>query len=111
MAFSQDLKTRLLVALAEPAAATELEAAIVALQAKVATNVAALAGTLTGTVTGTMANVADIALSTSNTYTDAAVNTAVNTAILAMNLQLKELQTKVNAEIAALKVAGLQASS
>jgi len=61
-----------------------------------------LAGTLTGTVTGTMADVANIALSTANTYTDAAVNTAVNAAILQVNLELKELQTKLNALIDAL---------
>ena len=62
----------------------------------------ALAGTLTGTVDGTLADVAAIALSTSNTYTDAAVNTAVNTAITSINLQLKELQTTLNAIISAL---------
>lgn len=55
----------------------------------------ALAGTLTGTITGTMADVS--ALSTSDTYTDAAVNAKIT----AVNLQLKELQTKVNAIIAA----------
>lgn len=78
-----------------------------------AANVAALAGTLTGTVDGTLADVAAIAISTSggNTYSDTAVNTAVNTAITSINLQLKELQTTLNAEIAALKTAGLQASS
>lgn len=76
-----------------------------------AANVAALAGTLTGTTDGTLEDVADIALSTSDTYTDDAVNTAVNAAILDINLQLKELQTKLNAEIAALKASGLQASS
>lgn len=59
-----------------------------------------LAGTLTGTVDSTMEDVAAIALSTSDTYTDAAVNAAVNTAITATNLQLKELQTTVNALIA-----------
>lgn len=64
--------------------------------------VAELGGTLTGTVTGSMADVADIALSTSNTYTDAAVNAAVNAAIAEVNLQLKELQTQLNALIAAL---------
>lgn len=76
-----------------------------------AANVAALAGTLTGTVDGTIADVAAIALSTSNTYSDAAVNSAVNTAITSINLQLKELQTTLNAEISALKASGLQASS
>ena len=72
---------------------------------------AALAGTLTGTVDGTLADVAAIALSTTNTYTDAAVNSAVNTAITSVNLQLKELQTVLNAVISKLKAAGLMASS
>ena len=66
-------------------------------------SVAALAGTLTGSTDGTIADVADIALSTSNTYTDAAVNSAVNAAILDLNLQLKELQTKLNDALSALK--------
>lgn len=73
--------------------------------------VSALGGTLTGTVDGTLADVAAIALSTSNTYADSAVNTAVNTAITSVNLQLKELQTTLNAVIASLKAAGLMASS
>jgi predicted RecA/RadA family phage recombinase len=73
--------------------------------------VAALAGTLTGTVDGTLADVAAIALSTSNTYTDAAVNSAVNTAITSTNLQLKELQTKLNAILTALKDAEIMASA
>lgn len=55
----------------------------------------ALAGTLTGSATGTMADISD--LSTSDTYSDAAVNAMV----AEVNLQLKELQTKVNAIIAA----------
>ena len=55
----------------------------------------ALAGTLTGSTTGTMADISD--LSTSDTYSDAAVNAMV----AEVNLQLKELQTKVNAIIAA----------
>ncbi len=61
---------------------------------------AALTGTLTGTANGSLADVAAIALSTSDTYSDAAVNTAVNTAITAVNEQLKELQTQVNALVA-----------
>jgi hypothetical protein len=67
--------------------------------------VADLGGTLTGTVDGTLADIAAIDLDTSNTYTDAAVNTAVNTAITAANLQIKELQTKVNALLAVLRTA------
>ena len=65
--------------------------------------VAALAGSLTGTTDGTITDVADIALSTGDTYTDAAVNTAVNAAVLDLNLQLKELQAKMNTMLAALK--------
>lgn len=65
--------------------------------------VADLGGTLTGTVDGDLADIADIALSTSNTYTDAAVNAAVNTAVASANLQIKELQTKVNALLAELR--------
>lgn len=64
---------------------------------KKAISQADLAGTLTGTTDGTLADIADIALSTSDTYTDSAVNTAVNAAILDANLQLKELQTALNA--------------
>lgn len=63
---------------------------------KAGKTVAQLTGSLTGTVNGALADVSDIALSTSNTYTDAAVNTAVNAAIAEVNVQLKELQTKVN---------------
>ena len=73
--------------------------------------VADLAGTLTGSTDDTIADVADIALSTSDTYTDAAVNTAVNAAILDLNLQLKELHVKQKELTAALKTAGLMATS
>lgn len=66
-------------------------------------NVPALAGTLTGTVDGTLADVAAIDLDTSDTYSDAAVNAAVNTAVTAVNLQLKELQTTLNALITSLE--------
>lgn len=76
-----------------------------------AANVAALGGTLTGTVDGDLADVQDIALSTGDSYTDAAVNAAVNAAIAEMNEQIKEIQTTLNAEIAALKASGQQASS
>lgn len=64
---------------------------------KKATSQADLAGTLTGVTDGTMADIAEIALSTGNTYADADVNNAVNTAITAANLELKELQTALNA--------------
>jgi hypothetical protein len=64
-----------------------------------------LGGTLTGEVDGDLADIADIALDTTNTYTDAAVNAAVNAAIAEANLQIKELQTKVNALLAVLRTA------
>jgi len=64
---------------------------------KKATTQADLGGTLTGTTDGDMADIADIALTTGDTYTDTAVNNAVNTAIGEANLQLKELQTALNA--------------
>lgn len=64
---------------------------------KKATSQAALGGTLTGTTDGDMADIADIALTTGDTYSDTAVNNAVNTAIGEANLQLKELQTALNA--------------
>lgn len=74
--------------------------------------ISSLAGSLTGTVDGTIADVAAIALSTAggNTYTDAVVNSAVNTAITSVNLQLKELQTKLNEAIARLANSGFSAS-
>lgn len=68
--------------------------------------VADLTGTLTGTTDDVMEDVADIALSESDTYTDAAVNAAVNAAILTMNLQLKELQVKINELVTALQGSG-----
>lgn len=69
-----------------------------------------LSGSLTGTTDGALADIAAIALSTSNTYTDAAVNSAVNTAITSANLQIKELQVKVNALLAKLRTAGVLAT-
>lgn len=64
---------------------------------KKATSQAELSGVLTGTTDGTMADIADIVLSTGDTYSDTDVNNAVNTAITAANLELKELQTALNA--------------
>jgi len=69
-----------------------------------------LGGALTGSTSGTMADVQDIALSTTDTYTDAAVNAAVNAAVGEVNLQLKELQTKLNAALTALRTAGIIAT-
>ena len=66
---------------------------------------AALTGTLTGSVDGAMADIA--ALDTSDAYTDAAVNVAITSA----NLQLKELQTKLNAVITKLVAAGVLSST
>ncbi len=138
MPFSQDLKTRLTTALAEPAAAAEMEAAITSyvaqtitngvtvsapsenavfdalalkLSASQAANVAALAGTLTGSVTGTIVNVAAAACAGDAEPSAAQVDTAVAALALSTNLALKELQTKLNAEIAALKLTNIQASS
>lgn len=152
MAFSQDLLNRLTIALAEPAAANELDAAVSAatgevsdvaygvswngvtavapsknavydkiaamdttisakLTATQAANVAALAGTLTGTTTGTMADVAASACGGGATPANTDVDTCVASLALAVNLQLKELQTKLNAEIAALKLTNIQASA
>lgn len=104
---SQRTKDILVVAMADKKAGEELATAIDSGSNPQAAAVAALAGTLTGTVDGTIANVADIALSTTDTYTDAAVNSAVNAAILDLNLQLKELQTKLNAVISSLKAANI----
>lgn len=83
--------------------------------ASVATDVAALAGTLTGTVTGTIANVAGTAAGTAggSTPTAAQVDTGVAAAIaplvVSTNLALKEIQTVLNATLAALKAANLMA--
>jgi len=74
-------------------------------------HIAALGGTMIGVVTGSMADIAAIALSTSNTYSDAAVNTAVNAVVTKANLELKELQTQLNALISSLQTAGLLKSS
>lgn len=73
--------------------------------------VAALTGTLTGTANGSLADVADIATAGGSTPTAAQVDTAVNGAIAEVNTQLKELQTTLNAALAALKAAGLMASA
>lgn len=70
-----------------------------------AATVAALAGSLTGTVDGTLEDVAAVSTAGGNTYADSAINTAIT----AINLQLKELQTTLNATIASLKAAGLMA--
>jgi hypothetical protein len=98
-----------------PAGATmevEVGATVTGLAAVVEqTALADLAGTLTGTVDGTIADVANIALSTGDTYTDTAVNNAVNTAIASVNLQLKELQTKLNAALQKLRDANVIADA
>jgi hypothetical protein len=69
--------------------------------------VADLGGSLTGTTDGDLADIAAINLSTSDSYTDAAVNTAVNAVVTAANLQIKELQVKVNDLLAKLRLANI----
>lgn len=81
------------------------------LTATQAANVAALAGTLTGSVTGTMANTSASACGGGATPANTDVDTCVASLATSINLQLKELQTKLNAEIAALKLTNIQASS
>lgn len=68
-----------------------------------------LAGTMTGSVDGTIADVAAVAITSAggNTYADATVNTAVNIAVTSVNLQLKELQTKLNALLVSLRAANV----
>jgi hypothetical protein len=60
---------------------------------------AVLAGTLTGTVDGTIADAAASACAGGATPTAAQVDTCVATLATAVNLQLKELQTVLNAHI------------
>ncbi len=71
---------------------------------------AALLGTLTGSATGTMVDVAAAACAGAATPTAAQVDTAIDSLETSTNLALLELQTKVNALIAALKVAGVMDS-
>ena len=61
-------------------------------------SVVPLAGTLTGNVDGTIADIANIDINGSSSAdpTEAEIEAAVNGAIVSINLQLKELQTKVN---------------
>lgn len=66
--------------------------------ALVTTPISSLAGTLTGTTDGTLANVAAVSTGGGNTYTDATLNGVITD----INLQLKELQAKLNAVITAL---------
>lgn len=68
--------------------------------------VANLAGTMTGSVDGTIADVAAVSTAGGNTYADSAINTAITS----VNLQLKELQTKLNALLAELRVAAVIAT-
>jgi len=82
-----------------------------------ATNVAGLTGTLTGTANGSLADVVATAAACaggaepSATQVDTAIALAVSTIVTGVNEQLKEIQTTLNAEIAALKTAGVQASA
>lgn len=90
--------TEILVGLANANAVGEFR------QAGAVTN---LAGSMTGSVDGTIADVAAVSTSGGNTYSDAAINAAITS----VNLQLKELQAKLNAALAALRTAGVIASS
>ena len=81
------------------------------------TTIAAIAGTLTGAVDGTIADIAATAGACAGgstptaTQVDTAIATAVATIVTGTNLQLKELQTTINAILVALKAAGIVASS
>lgn len=88
MAFSQDLKTRLLVALAEPAAATELEAAVEEADKQAAA-------------------VADISLAVV-TGVDGTGNNAASKADV--DARLSTIQTKINDILTKLEDAGLMAT-
>lgn len=59
-------------------------------------------GTMTGTTDGVLADIAPVATAGGNTYADAAINTAITAA----NLQIKELQVKLNALLTSLRAAG-----
>lgn len=78
--------------------------------------VADLTGTLTGTANGSMVDVAASAgacaggATPSATDVDAAIATAVASIVTGTNEQLKELQTKLNAALAALRAAGVIAT-
>jgi hypothetical protein len=77
------------------------------------TAVADLSGTLTGTVNGAMVDVAAAAgacgggATPANTDVDTAIATAVATIVSGVNEQNKEMLTKINAILAALRVAGV----
>lgn len=72
-------------------------------------NVAALAGTLTGTADGTIADIAATASAVvggaapTAAQVDTGIALAVSTIVSGTNTQLKELQTKLNEVLAALK--------
>lgn len=74
---------------------------------------AALTGTLTGTANGSMVDVAATAAATAGGATptaaqvDAGIATAVASIVTGTNEQLKELQTKLNALLAKLVLAGI----
>ncbi len=75
-----------------------------------------LAGTLTGTTDGTLVDVAAAAAATAggSTPTAAQVDTGIATAVapivLGINLQNKELMTKINLILAKLRIAGIIAA-
>lgn len=85
--------------------------------ASASATIAALTGTLTGTVNGALVDIAATAGSCAGTTTpsasnvDTAIATAVASIVTGANEQIKELQTTVNAIIAALKAQNVIKSS
>ena len=79
--------------------------------------IAALTGTLTGTVDGAMVDVAATAAGTAGgssptaAQVDTGIAAAVATIVTGVNVQNKEMLTKINAIIAALKAYGVISSS
>jgi predicted RecA/RadA family phage recombinase len=75
-----------------------------------------LSGTLTGTANGSLADIAATAAACaggaepSAAQVDTAIALAVSTIVSGTNEQLKELQTKLNATLAKLRIAGIIAS-
>lgn len=81
------------------------------------TTIAALTGTLTGTANGSLVDIAATAAATagdtspSAAQVDAGIATAVASIVSGVNEQNKELLTKINEVIAALKAAGIVAEA
>lgn len=110
MAFSPDLKTRLTLALAEPAAATELETAIedaVGFVSQVITNGVTTLAPSEDAVYDALA----LKLTASQAANVAAEATADATDLATVIALANAMKVTLNAEIAALKAASVQASS